>query len=93
MVDFLELDSEDSGVYEISEGAGEYFLKGLLEGEYEGTFGKDAMVISISFHKGLPCGVVISGGREDDNEPKKLTDYFHFPASFFSFLTVFSISR
>lgn len=48
------------------------------------------MVISISFHKDLPCGVVISGGREDDNEPKKPTDCFHFPASFFSFLIVFS---
>lgn len=33
------------------------------------------MVIYSSLHKGLPCSVVISGGREDDI-PKKPVDFF-----------------
>ena len=55
-----------------------------------GTFGNDEKMRSSLFHKGLPCGVVITGGKEDD-EPKKLADCFCFATSFFSFLEVFSI--
>lgn len=37
MADFLELDSEDSGVYEISEGVGEYFVKGAVRRRIRGV--------------------------------------------------------
>ena len=35
------------------------------KGEDGGAFGNDEMIVSSSFNKGLPCGVVILGGRED----------------------------
>ena len=52
------------------------------------TFGKNR---SDSFHKGVPCGVEVSGGIEDD-EPKRPADCFFIAASFFSFLAVRQIS-
>lgn len=90
MADSSDSVSKDSVVSHLTEGVGEYTLQGLLEGEDEGTFQKVEKVGSGSFHKGLPCGVVISRGREDDDEPKKPVGCFCFVASFFSFLAVLS---
>lgn len=90
MGDFGESVSEGSSVYENSEGVGEYVLNGIWEGEDGGAFGNKEKMGSSSFHKGLKCFVVISGGRKDD-VPKKSTNCFCFATSFFSFLVVFSI--
>lgn len=77
---------------DLIECVGEYFLYGLLEGEDGGPFGYDEKLGSGSFHKGLPCDVVITEGKEDD-EPKKPTGCFYFVVSFFSFLVFVSIAR
>ena len=81
----------DFGAFEISEGVGEYFLNKLQESEDGGTFWNDEKLRYGLFHKGLPCGVVITSGKEDD-EPKKPAACFCLPSSFFTFLIVFSIS-
>ena len=62
----------------------------MLKGEDGGSFGYDEKLGSSSFHKGLPCGMLIIGGKDDD-EPKETKIFFCFVDSFSSFLVVFSI--
>lgn len=44
----------------------ENVLRGILEREDGGAFGKDVKASIDSLHKGPHCGVVISSGKEDD---------------------------
>lgn len=56
MANFSVSVTEESMVSDFSEGGVEYFLNGLWEGEYGGTFGQDEKLGSSSFRKRLSYG-------------------------------------
>lgn len=90
MDDFGESGSKGSGVSDFMD-HDEYVLYGRWKGEDGGEFRKDEMVISGTFHKGLPYGSVFSEVREDVDVKKPIKDLC-WASSFLSFLNVFSIS-